>query len=137
MKLLLQAAGIAQIVLALLHLYFPKRFRWKEEAALMSRLNEQIFHVHTFFVCLVLVLFGLLSLFLPSELLRGDLLARSVSGGISFFWFCRFFAQLFVYDSALWRGRTLETTMHFFFIFFWSGLSTIYALPVFFSGGES
>lgn len=134
MTLLLQAAGAAQIGLALLHLAFPGRFRWKEEAARMSRLNEQIFHVHTFFVCVVLVLFGLVSLLLPAELLRGDILARSVCGGISVFWGLRFLAQLFVYDPILWKGRAFETVVHFCFVFFWAGLTTIYGLGAFLPG---
>lgn len=97
----------------------------------MSRLNEQIFHVHTFFVCLVLVLFGLLSVLLPTELIRGDILSKSICGGISFFWFSRLIAQIFVYDSALWRGKALETVVHFTFTALWIGLAVVYALPLF------
>ena len=57
----LRIAGALQILLALLHLAFPKRFQWKEELARLSPLNRQIFLVHTFFICVVLTLIGALS----------------------------------------------------------------------------
>lgn len=131
MTYLIQGVGILQIGLAILHLLFPARFNWREETARLSLLNRQIFYVHTFFVCLILVLFGLLSLFFASELLRGDSFSRAISGGISAFWFMRLLAQLFVYDSALWKGKAFETTVHIAFIFLWIGLTSVYAVPLF------
>ncbi|MBL8021720.1 MAG: hypothetical protein JNM27_18755 [Leptospirales bacterium] len=131
MTYLIQGVGVLQIGLAILHLLFPARFNWREETARLSLLNRQIFYVHTFFVCVILVLFGLLSVFFASELLRGDLFSRAISGGISAFWFMRLLAQLFVYDSALWKGKTFETTVHIAFILLWIGLTSVYAMPVF------
>lgn len=120
LQILLPAAGIVQIALALLHLAFPARFRWREEAARMSRLNEQIFHVHTFFVCVTLTLFGVWTLWPGS-------LPRVVYAGIALFWFLRLLAQLFVYDSALWKGRPFETAVHIAFLFLWTSLTAVYA----------
>lgn len=134
MKSLIQVAGVLQIALAVLHLMFPARFNWREETARLSLLNRQIFYVHTFFVCLILVLFGLLSSLLSNELLRGDILSRAVTGGISIFWLLRLLAQLFVYDSALWKGKAFETLVHIGFLFLWTGLTAIYAVPALFPG---
>jgi hypothetical protein len=34
----------------LLHLAFPRYFRWKEETAGLSLMTRQVLHVHTFFI---------------------------------------------------------------------------------------
>lgn len=125
MKVLLIIAGSMQVALAFAHLAFPARFRWKEEAARMSRLNEQIFHVHTFFLCLALVLFGVWTAVLAPQLAAGD--HAILSGGIAFFWFCRLIAQWFIYDTALWRGKTFETIVHIGFSLIWIFFTGLYA----------
>ena len=82
----LRIAGAVQIGLALMHLAFPRRFRWDEEMARLSPLNRQMFHVHTLFVCVVLVMIGGLSLFAPAALLEPTSLSRLVLIGFAGFW---------------------------------------------------
>lgn len=123
----LRIAGAMQIALALMHLDFGRRFHWREELARLSLLNRQIFHVHTLFVCLVLVLFGSLSLFAPDALLEPTSLARLVLGGIAGFWAVRLYCQWFVYDRALWRAQPFRTVMHIVFTFVWTYFIAVYA----------
>lgn len=125
-ELHLRTAGALQILLAVLHLGFPRRFQWREELARLSPLNRQMFQVHTFFVCLVLVLFGSLSAFAADALLEPTRLARCVLGGIAAFWVVRLYCQWFVYDARLWRGKRLETTMHVLFSLLWIYLVAVY-----------
>src|SRR5687767_6423003 len=66
----LRVAGALQIGLAMLHLFFPTGFRWKEELSRLSLLNRQMFLVHTFFVCVILVMMGTLSLLAPKTLVH-------------------------------------------------------------------
>lgn len=122
----LRIAGALQIVLALLHLAFPKRFQWKEELARLSPLNRQIFHVHTFFICVVLVMIGALSLFAADALLEPTRLSRLVLGGIATFWGLRLLCQWFVYDASLWRGQRFNTAMHVLFSLLWLYLTSVY-----------
>ncbi len=122
----LRIAGALQILLALLHLAFPRRFQWKEELARLSPLNRQIFMVHTFFICVVLVLFGALSLLAPETLLEPTRLARLVLGGIATFWGLRLLCQWFVYDASLWRGQRFNTVMHVLFTLLWLYLTVVY-----------
>lgn len=124
MKAALLTAGVLQIALALLHLAFPARFGWKQEAARMSRLNEQIFHVHTFFVCLTLVLFGIWTMVLLEDLLSAR--QRALASGIAVFWLARLYSQWFVYDPVLWRGKKFETAMHILFTILWIFLTGTY-----------
>lgn len=115
----LLVVGALQILLALAHLAFPKRFAWKEEFARVSLLNRQIFYVHAFFVCLVLVLFGSLSLACADELLTPGRLARAVLIGLTLFWGARLLCQFFVYSPQLWRGHRFNTAMHILFTGVW------------------
>ena len=125
-ELHLRIAGVLQLLLAVLHLGFPRRFQWREELARLSLLNRQMFHVHTFFVCFVLVLFGALSAFAADALLEPTRLARCVLGGIAAFWLVRLWCQLFVYDARLWRGKRFETAMHVLFSLVWIYLVAVY-----------
>jgi hypothetical protein len=125
-ELHLRAAGALQILLALLHLGFPRRFQWHTELARLSLLNRQMFAVHTFFVCVVLVLFGVPSLVDPRALLEPSRLSRWVLGGITSFWLLRLGCQWFVYDPALWRGKRFETVMHALFTVLWCYLVAVY-----------
>lgn len=122
----LRIAGALQIALALLHLTFPRRFQWKEELARLSPLNRQIFQVHTFFICVVLVLIGTLSLLAPETLLEPTRLSRLVLGGFATFWGLRVLCQWFVYDASLWRGQTFNTVMHALFSLLWLYLTAVY-----------
>lgn len=126
-ELHLRIAGAMQILLALLHLDFPRRFRWREELAALSLLSRQMFHVHTFFLCVVLVLFGALSLLAPEALLEPTRLSRLVLGGIAGFWALRLYCQWFVYEPRLWRGRPFETTVHVVFTLVWIYFTVVYA----------
>jgi hypothetical protein len=122
----LRIAGVLQILLALAHILLPRRLRWTEELARLSLLNRQIFHVHTFFICLVLVMNGALSLLAPAALLEPTPLSRLVLLGCAVFWAVRLYCQWFVYESSLWRGRRFETTVHVASSVLWLYLTAVY-----------
>ena len=56
----LEIIGILLIALALLHVVFPRYFKWNEELKGVSLVTRQILHVHTFFIALTVFLMGLL-----------------------------------------------------------------------------
>lgn len=123
---LLRVAGTGLVALALLHVPISRKLRWKEEAAALSPVNASIFHVHAFFICLVLVMMGLPCLFDPAIFLlpsrAGGWLAWSFAG----FWGVRLYCQWFVYRPHLWRGKRFETVMHWLFTFLWSALAGLF-----------
>jgi hypothetical protein len=123
----LQVVGLLQIALALSHIAFPRRFNWKEETGRLSLLNRQIFHVHAVFICVVLMLFGFLNLACADELLTRSRLAKFVLAGITLFWTLRWFFQLFVYDSRLWKGNRFNTNVHVVFTAVWTYFGAVYA----------
>jgi hypothetical protein len=123
----LRIAGALQIALALLHIVISRQLNWRDELARLSLVNRQIFHVHTLFICVVLVLIGTLSLLAPDALLEPTQLTRLVLLGIAGFWALRLYCQWFVFDRTLWRGRRFETVAHLLATLLWSYLTAVYA----------
>ena len=115
------------LALSALHLIFPRRFQWEKDLSQLTLLNRQIFYVHTFFICVVLVMMAALSLWGTQALLQPTPLGGWVAAGFSLFWQLRLLVQHFVYDSSLWRGKPLETFVHIAFTGLWSYFSLIYA----------
>ena len=122
----LKIAGSCMLALSALHFVFPKRFNWKEDLAKLQDINRQIFLVHCFFICLVLVLLGVLCTFYGEAFLQGGELRKLIAGGCAIFWGARLFVQHFVYDSKLWRGKTLETFVHVIFTLLWSYFTFVF-----------
>lgn len=126
LSLLLRITGGGLILLAILHVPIGRKLQWRDQAARMSPENEAIFHVHTLFICIVLVLMGLPSLLDPMVFIEKSRAAAWVSWSICAFWVLRLYCQWFVYGSKLWRGKRLETFMHFWFTGVWIWLVVVF-----------
>jgi Na+/glutamate symporter len=124
---LLQTLGIVLILLALVHVIFPRYFHWREELAGLSLINREIMQVHTFFIALMVLLMGLL-LVSSAELLTTTVLGRRVSGGMAFFWGVRLVCQFCWYSSENWKGKRFETVMHVLFTMLWLALTVVLTL---------
>ena len=122
----LKATGVLLILLALIHVVFPKHFHWREELARLSLLNRQVMVVHTFFIALAVFLMGLLCLTSPTEL-SGTPLGKRVALGLAVFWLARLLIQLFGYSSELWRGKRFETAVHVVFSALWAYLTAVFS----------
>ena len=126
LSILLRLAGAGLIALALLHLPMATKLGWRVEAARLSPMNASVFHVHTFFVCLVLVMMGLPCLIQPEVFLVPSKAGAWISWSIAVFWALRLYCQFFVYRADLWRGKRMETTMHILFSFIWTALTALF-----------
>ena len=131
MEIHLKIIGILLIILALIHVIFPKYFNWKDDLKPMSLINRQMMHVHTFFIALTVLLMGILC-FTSSEELINSHLGKRISLGLGVFWFIRLLFQFFVYSSIHWKGRKFETVVHILFTFLWLYLSIIFLMVYFF-----
>lgn len=125
MELHLKAIGFVLILLAIIHLGFPRQFNWQKEMSTLSLVNKQMMYVHTFFIALVVLLMGLLCLTSAKELIETSL-GKRICFGLGIFWTMRLTIQFFGYSSKLWKGKTFETTVHIAFIFLWTYLSFIF-----------
>jgi hypothetical protein len=116
----LKVVGALLLALGLAHSLFDRYFKWETELAQLSLLTRQIFLVHCFFISLSIVLMGACSLFYTNALLGSGTLSRVVLTGFVLFWAIRLAFQVFVYDSAIWRGRRFYTFMHVIFSILWT-----------------
>ncbi len=117
--------GILLILLAIVHMVFPRYFKWKSELSSISHINRQMMYVHTFFIALVVFLIGLLCLTSATALVATPL-GKTVSLGIGIFWTARLFTQFFGYSSNHWKGKGFETAIHIVFSILWLYLSGIF-----------
>lgn len=125
MELQIKIVGVLLMLLALVHLIFPRYFHWKTELQTLSLINRQMMEVHTFFVALMVFLMGLLCCTSARDLLNTDL-GKKISLGFAIFWSIRFFIQFFWYSSKLWKGKRFETAVHIIFSCFWAYLSVLF-----------
>lgn len=125
MEIHFKLIGIFLIVLAFVHVIFPKYFNWKEELKGLSLINKQMMTIHTFFIALVVCLMGLLCLTSSTDLIY-TALGKRICLGLAIFWGTRLFIQFYGYSSTLWKGKKFETIVHVFFSSFWAYLTTIF-----------
>ena len=127
MEIHLKIIGGALIVLALVHIIFPKYFDWVNELKKLSLINRQVMYVHTFFIGLTVFLMGVLCLTSADEL-TATALGRKICLGFGIFWLIRLIIQFFGYSSELWKGKTFETAVHIIFALLWTYLTAIFLL---------
>lgn len=127
LTILLRIAGAGLITLAIAHVFIGRHLRWREDAAQLTPVNRAVFHVHTLFICLVLVLMGLPCLLDAAVFLEPTRAGRWLSWSFAAFWGTRLFCQWFVYETALWRGKSFETFVHWLFTFLWFSLTALFA----------
>src|SRR5262249_8026473 len=125
MELHLKIIGMLLIMLSLLHVGFPRYFKWNQELSTLSLVNRQMMMVHTLFIGLIVLLNGLLCLSSANELINTNL-GKKLSLGIGIFWAVRLAVQFFGYSTTLWKGKTFETSIHIIFIILWIYLSAMF-----------
>lgn len=125
MELHLKIIGIILMVLAVVHVIFPRYFEWKIQLSGLSLINRQMMYVHTFFIALVVLLMGILCITSATELVETPL-GHKVSLGLAIFWIARLLIQFFGYSAELWKGKAFETIVHIVFTVLWLYLSGVF-----------
>ena len=125
MEIQFKIIGFSLMILALVHVIFPKYFKWNEELSSLSLINKQMMIIHTFFIALVVFLMGLLCLTSATQLIETTL-GKTISLGLGIFWSFRLIIQFFGYSSKLWKGKPLETIIHILCSGLWIYLCTIF-----------
>ncbi len=114
----LQVAGIMQLLLGAVHVFFPRYFNWKLELSRISLINRQMMVIHSFFIGFVVALMGLLCLTTAHDLVTTKL-GRRILLGMGVFWAVRLLIQFFGYSPELWRRKRFETGVHILFSLLW------------------
>lgn len=131
MEIHFKVIGVLLILLSVVHIFFPKYFKWDLELKSLSLINRQLMTMHTFFIALAIFLMGLLCLTSSTELIETNL-GNKISLGLGIFWSIRLFMQFFGYSTGLWKGKTFETIIHIIFSLFWAYLSIVFLATYFY-----
>jgi hypothetical protein len=87
--LALWLAGAGHFVLLAAGVQVPFRFGWREELLRLRPMNRKLMWTYAGFTLGTLVAFGILTLVLHDEMLRGDRSAAALAGFIALFWTAR------------------------------------------------
>jgi hypothetical protein len=131
MEIHFKIIGVLFILLAIIHIPFPRYFKWNTELSHLSLINKQMMQTHAFFIALTVFLMGLLCLTSYHDIIY-TAFGKKIALALGLFWFCRLIFQLFIYSPALWKGKKFETFIHIIFTFFWIYVSFLFmktALP--------
>jgi len=99
LELALLFAGIAHFGILIASANAPKALNWKEALRPLSPLLRQMFWVYGWFIVLIIISFGTITLVHLETFVAGESLARWVCGMIALFWFVRLMVQFFVFDA--------------------------------------
>ncbi len=124
----LRVAGVGLLFLAALHIPIGRELRWREDASKLTPANRAIFHVHTLFICLVIIMMALPSMMDPMIFLERTRAGAWLSWSFAGFWASRLHCQFFVYGPELWRGKQRETIVHWVFTALWTALAVVFGL---------
>ncbi|TGE08477.1 hypothetical protein [Hymenobacter fodinae] len=127
MEAQLEFIGAVQVLLALLHVGFPRYFKWAHELKSLSMINRQMMYIHTLFIGLVVLLMGLLCLGCATELVDTTL-GRKLCLGLAVFWLVRLLVQFLGYSPELWRGKRFESVVHITFSCLWAYMAGLFWL---------
>jgi hypothetical protein len=99
-------AGAGHFVILLASFQVPYRLDWKEDLQSLKSFNRKLLWVQGGFTVLTIIAFGILTLALHEELLRGDRAALGLAAFIGIYWTTRIVVDAFYFSHADWpKGR--------------------------------
>jgi hypothetical protein len=131
LRLNLEIVGGVLITLGTSHLALPRILGWQHGLATLGRLDREVSYVHSYFIGLACVLWGLFPLLAGHELLVRGSITSLVLVGATIFWVSRLIVQLIVFnhhasDSAAWFIASIGGTL----LWLWIASTWIWALFV-------
>ncbi len=99
-------AALGHFVILVASFQVPFRLRWKEDLQQLMPFNRKLLWVQSSFTVITIVAFGVLSLVLHSEMLRGDRAALALAAFIGIYWTARILVDVFYFSHSDWpKGR--------------------------------
>ncbi|MDF1812333.1 MAG: hypothetical protein P1V20_08965 [Verrucomicrobiales bacterium] len=129
---LLIAAAVGQIMIAAINLRLDRLLHWDNELNNVSRLLREVFFVHKWFITIILVIFGALTIRFAVDMATGGYeMARWLAAGIGLFWGIRTLIQWTYYSTDHWKGNPARTAIHWILTFCYGGCATVYLVAAF------
>jgi len=123
-KSVILIGGIYHVAFAIFHLAFWKLFRWKEDLASLSVINQAVMQILNLCLTFVFLIFAYLSICHTSELLTTRL-GKALLFLIAVFWFLR------AIEQVVFLGLRTKVSVAFFAVFVIGAM--IYFYPLIFS----
>jgi len=124
---ILKFCAVVQIGVAILNLFLPRLLNWHAELKKLSLLPREVFHVHLWFISLVLLIFGVMTWRFATDIANGsELIGRWLAASIGLFWGIRTVVQVTYYSSEHWRGKIPRTIAHVILLGMYFTLSASY-----------
>lgn len=117
MELHLKITGALLVLLAMLHLIFPRYFKWKVELSSISHINRQMMYVHAFFIAFGVFMMGVLCLTSSNELITTTF-GKRIALGLGIFWLTRLLIQFLVTHRFFGKGKVLRQPFTFCLLHF-------------------
>ena len=106
-NLALWFAGFGHFGLLAASFQLPARLRWKQDLAQLMPFNRKLLWVQSGFTAGTIIAFGILTLVLHREMLRGDRAALALVLFIGVYWTARLAVDAFYYAHEDWpKGRS-------------------------------
>lgn len=105
LELALYAGGAMHFAILIASALTPFALDWKRLLAPLPNLLRQMFWVYGWFIVLVIVSFGALTLLHAPEMAAGNEIGRSLCAVIALFWGVRLAVQCFVFDARPFLTR--------------------------------
>lgn len=127
--------GLLSLAVGLLHLSFPRIFRWDIDMRRASDLNVRVFDTLHVALYLLLFLFAYLAFFYNRELAAAQGLAGGITAGYALFWLWRTVRQLAFFRVGIaWqkgsdRKMAERDWMHWVLAVVFALLAVTWALP--------
>lgn len=119
-------AGGAHFVILFASFQVPHRLSWKRDLQQLMPFNRKLLWVQGSFTVLTIIAFGVLTLVLHSELLRGDRAALGLACFIGIYWSSRILVDAFYFSHADWPIGAVFVVGHIFLTLLFSFLAISY-----------
>lgn len=105
-SLALWLAGAGHFCILAASFQVPARLGWREDLAKLRPFNRKLMWTYGAFTVFTIVAFGVLTLSLHDEFLRGDRAALGLAGFIGAYWIARIVVDAFYFEHRDWpAGR--------------------------------
>jgi RsiW-degrading membrane proteinase PrsW (M82 family) len=94
--------GLGHFVILIASFQVPLQLKWKEDLQQLMPFNRKLLWVQSSFTVLTIIAFGVLTLALHNELLRGDRSAMGLAAFIGLYWTGRVLVDAFYFSHSDW-----------------------------------
>jgi alginate O-acetyltransferase complex protein AlgI len=126
LSLALWLAGIGHFCILFASFQVPARLDWKEDLAQLSPFNRKLMWVYGGTTLVTIVAFGILTLLLHNEILRGDRAAVALAVFIAIFWTLRILVDFFYFEHSDWPAGIQFVVGHFLLTALFMALAATY-----------